>query len=115
MADHSPLTGGKYAGVFLGSDYAIRDWVPAEEFHEFHVFDGGRHVIANMGGSVPVPASVDADGRERPATVAERTGFHEFDPTTGKLLFEWQTLDHLDISESTMTPPGSAGTWWEPL
>jgi hypothetical protein len=114
VADHSPLASGGFAGVFMGSDYKVFDVVRVEEFHEFDVFEGGTRLLTNLGGSVALPVATNDRGRQM-ATAAERTGFRVVDLETDQRLFEWVTLEHLTIEESTHPRPELTANWWEPL
>jgi hypothetical protein len=108
------LSDGGTAGVFLGEDYEIKHATKAEEFHEFLMVDGGKRVIANMGGRMRLPWQGFRDDMTNDLQI-ERTGFREMDPHTRKVFFEWFTHEYVGFDESTLGRPKKGGSYWEPL
>ena len=101
---------GGYArghGVILDSTYSIVSNVtsgnsqPGLDLHEFRMKDGASSVIATIYKQIPYNGSQYG----MPDVTWLSIGiFQEIDVPTGKVLFEWQTIDHVPISQSYVLP-----------
>lgn len=67
--------------------------------HEFNVVDGGKSVlmVTKRNSTIQVPSSVT--GELRLQNIND-SGFQEVDISTGKTIFEWWPLDHVNPLES---------------
>jgi hypothetical protein len=110
----------KGGGVILDSHYRIQQemHIPrASAFfnmHEFNIIEDGRAALTVT--SVPVLGSIEALPDVRHATAwLSNEGFQETDLRTDKVLFDWKSLDHIDVSASKMPFKGgqSAKDPWD--
>lgn len=74
---------------------------PSFDMHEFNIVEDGRSALTIT--SVPVWESVVGGAS---AWIANE-GFQETDLRTNKVLFNWKSLDHIDVSTSKIRIIGS--------
>ncbi|WAO92039.1 Hypothetical protein NCS54_00952900 [Fusarium falciforme] len=84
--------------VLLGSDYEVAKVVRAKSHrltsaHEFRLVDGKTALIENP---TPRVVSLKPWGGDETQNWIVSGGFQEVDIETGDVLFEWQSLDHVD-------------------
>ncbi|KAJ4328810.1 hypothetical protein N0V84_000820 [Fusarium piperis] len=84
--------------VLLGSDYKVAKVVRARSHrltsaHEFRLVDGKTALIENP---TPRVVSLKPWGGDEGQNWIVSGGFQEVDIETGDVLFEWQSLDHVD-------------------
>jgi hypothetical protein len=87
----------------------------AFNMHEFKVLDGGKTALACTYRSEKVDlADLGWPGQKGMVVVG---GFEEIDTATGKLIFEWNSKDHVPLSESTFSVPTDGlpedGSGWD--
>ena len=96
----------KGVGVIMDSHYRIQQKMhmprdsPTFNMHEFNVVREGRSALAIT--SVPVWDSVETPNGVRRSTWIANEGFQETDLRTNKVLFDWKSLDHIDVSASKL-------------
>jgi outer membrane protein assembly factor BamB len=74
------------------------------DLHEFLLTPQGTALICAYN---PVTADLSPVGGSAAATVLDSI-VQEIDVATGRVLFEWHSLDHVDVSESYIPPTGAA-------
>lgn len=99
------------SGFILDDAYGLRLKFPMTEaphiypnMHEFRIINDGRSVLLIVGMTTPRNVS-----DQRPsAELIGSNGFREIDIVTGKILFDWRSLEHIEVSESMveLTTPG---------
>lgn len=99
----------KGSGMILDQHYesenvvGVTNDLNAFNMHEFKVLDGGKSALACTYKSEMVDfADLGWPGQKATVTVG---GFEEIDTATGKVLFEWNSKDHVPLSESTFGVP----------
>lgn len=76
------------------------------DLHEFQITRRGMALITSYR---PVVADLSAYGGSRQGVVLDSV-VQEIDVATGRVVFEWNPLDHLSLSDSH-TKPASTGPW----
>ena len=72
---------------------------PYFNMHEFNIIEDGRTALIVT--SVPILGSIETlQGVGRTTAWLENEGFQETDVQTNKVLFNWKSLDHIDVSAS---------------
>ncbi|KAJ6013938.1 hypothetical protein N7540_008529 [Penicillium herquei] len=105
-------------GVILDNHYQVeREVLPLVDvhdfnMHEFNIMDGGKTVLACV--YRPTEISLEDFGRPEEKSWVVSGGFAEFNIETNELLTQWNSLDHLSLTESNMFhawdgPQGSPG------
>ncbi|KAJ3526067.1 hypothetical protein NM208_g11361 [Fusarium decemcellulare] len=84
--------------VLLGSDYRVAKVVQTRSHsltsaHEFRIVDGKTALVEN-----PTPRTISLEpwGGDEGQNWIVSGGFQEVDIETGQVIFEWQSLDHVD-------------------
>ena len=73
--------------------------------HEFQLMDDGKTAIVSFYQTVPHDMSYFNFTGGLPYVM--QSGFQEIDVASGDVLFEWYSLNHVDISESHILPNSS--------
>ncbi|KAJ5728676.1 uncharacterized protein N7483_003184 [Penicillium malachiteum] len=105
-------------GVILDNHYQVeREVLPLVDvhdfnMHEFNIMDGGKTVLACV--YRPTEISLEEFGRPEEKSWVVSGGFAEFNIETNELLTQWNSLDHLSLTESNMfhawdVPQGAPG------
>jgi hypothetical protein len=100
------------AGLILHNNYDLKHTVVIEpdapwlDQHEFNIIQGVKRALTATHRSVLFSGHDLGLSQE---LWLDGDGFQELDVETGRRVFEWTTLDHLSLRESTY--PG----WREPL
>lgn len=97
------------AGFFLNSSYELRQSLLIAEDdshsnqHEFNIVNNGRRALVTTHDTKELPASdLGLDG-----DIWVRTdGFKEMNVQTGETVFEWATIEHVSLDESSLKNPG---------
>ena len=76
------------------------------DLHEFLITEHGTALVSIYN---TVPTDLTAIGGSAAAQVVEGI-VQELDIETGKVLFEWHSLDHVGVGESYVETPGSSGS-----
>ncbi|KAF2487564.1 ASST-domain-containing protein [Neohortaea acidophila] len=112
--DHNPLYGHGHGHItFLDQHYeTIRELRAGHhkisDKHEFHVIDEKTALIQIY---QPVPRDLSKFGAKPDQQWIVDAIFQELDIETGKVLFEWSSLDHISPAESVLPiNPGQAGS-----
>lgn len=82
--------------------------------HEFNVIEGGKSALLIT--NVPQLHDISALNLQPQSGWVSNNGFQEIDIATGKVNFEWNTLDHVPITESTVAVrqmPGEYSMSWD--
>ncbi|KAK4505016.1 hypothetical protein PRZ48_002979 [Zasmidium cellare] len=95
-------------GIIVDSNYRIvqtvqtgRGAMPVDE-HEFHLVDNGTHALVTFYQTVPFDLS--------PINITSgmgflmQGGFQEIDVESGDVLFEWYSVNHVDLLDSVIQP-----------
>ena len=72
------------------------------DMHEFNVLPGGHTVLATV--YTPIQYNLTAFGVNTSPGWLLTNGFREIDILTGKILFSWNSTDHVALSESYILP-----------
>jgi Arylsulfotransferase (ASST) len=90
------------SGFILDDAYGLRLKFPMTEapdiysnMHEFRIINDGRSVLLIVGMATP-----NVSDRHPSAGPIGSNGFREIDIATGKILFDWRSLEHIEVSES---------------
>lgn len=104
---------GSYA--IADSSYRVVHWVRAGhgyqgDLHEFLITEQGTALFTCYGEARAdlTAAGGPADGRYFNGLV------QEVDISTGDVLFEWRSDEHVGFAESYAPVPSGGGTWWDP-
>jgi hypothetical protein len=102
---------GKGTGQIFDGSYSQVATVRAgngldADLHEFLLTPQGTALVTAY---KTVNADLSSVGGPKSGDVLDGV-IQEVDVTSGKVLFEWHSLDHLDLTESYATPPGSSAT-----
>ncbi|KAL1968482.1 hypothetical protein VTN77DRAFT_1692 [Rasamsonia byssochlamydoides] len=103
--------GRRGGGQILNSHYEYENWVPvtndlgAFDIHEFNILDGGKTALV----TTYRPEFLDLSDLGRPMEQGwvMTGGFEELDVATGRVIFEWRSLPHIPLGESTSLPPST--------
>lgn len=99
-------------GWIMGQDFELRksvhmhDMIPSFNMHEFNILDDGSTALVVTKDprfhNIPSP-DTDKSSSEEIEVRISHNGFQEIDILTGEVLFEWDAMDHVDLSE-TLVP-----------
>ena len=96
-------------GIVLGENYEVETFTPvtndlgAFDIHEFNILDGGKTALATV--YRPENMQWSSLGRRNEQGWVLTGGFEELEVSTGKVLFEWSSLNHIPLSESNANVP----------
>ncbi|KXT17395.1 hypothetical protein AC579_3853 [Pseudocercospora musae] len=106
-----PIGYGVCQALILDSNYRVvqtiqtgRSAMPVDQ-HEFQLMDDGKTAIVSFYQTVPHDMSYFNYTGGMPYVM--QSGFQEIDVASGDVLFEWYSLNHVDISESHILPNSS--------
>lgn len=72
--------------------------------HEFRIINDGRSALLIVG--IVEAQNVSKPPSRRPLGLVVSGGFREVDIATGETLFDWMSLQHINLSESMIEPAG---------
>lgn len=81
------------------------------DLHDLEITDEGTALVLVY---APVAADLRAYGGTEEGVVLDQV-IQEIDVPTGRVLFEWHSLDHLPLTESDASPPTTPGGVWDYL
>lgn len=79
--------------------------------HEFNVINNGKNALYICRRAVPIDLFPYKDMFEVDAGLINDLGIHEIDLTTGEILFEWWSTDHIPLSDSSAVIEDITGPW----
>ncbi|KAK2767468.1 hypothetical protein FQN54_003624 [Arachnomyces sp. PD_36] len=79
----------------------MREMIPSFNMHEFNILDNGRTalVVTKDDGFQPI-----SSGSKKIKVKISDNGFQEIDILTGEVLFSWDAMDHIPLSEAVVPP-----------
>jgi hypothetical protein len=99
---------GRGHGIIMDKNYRIVKSVEpagssiAMDEHEFMLINGGKSALITI--YHPKAYDLGAYGVDNGFGWVQESIFQEIDVETGGLIFEWRSLDHVDVSESYVEP-----------
>jgi hypothetical protein len=107
----------KGAGVIMDTHYQIQQKVhmrdsPIFNMHEFNVIEADHSALAIT--LIPTWHSVESLHAMSSYAWVANNGFQEIDLRTNEVLFDWHSLDHVDVSASQLPVGGgmdAQDTW----
>ncbi|OXV08002.1 hypothetical protein Egran_04234 [Elaphomyces granulatus] len=103
----------KGGGMVLRDNFEVETFTPvtndlgAFDIHEFNIVEGGRTALVTA--YRPEYMHWASLGREEQGWVMT-AGFEELEVATGKVVFEWSSVNHIPLSESNANVPETAPT-----
>ncbi|KAL3426563.1 hypothetical protein PVAG01_00072 [Phlyctema vagabunda] len=100
--------------VLLDDAYNLHKTISADkkgqslDAHDFHLLDNGQNAIVLR--YLPVQQDLTSKGLEDSFGWVYNSNFKEYELDTGKVLFEWNSIDHVSIKESVVSPKVKLGT-----
>ena len=95
-------------GLILDDSYRIvksvhsGNGLPGNDLHEFNILNGGKSVLVTV--YIPLPYDLTDYNITSGIGWLQNSAFQEVEVETGRVLFEWKSVDHVEPSASYVLP-----------
>jgi hypothetical protein len=99
---------GRGRGVIMNANYTVVKTVeagnnaPSIDIHEFNLINNGKSALVTIYESIPYDLS-DYNVTSGQGWLNQGV-FQEIDTDTGEVIFEWKSIDHVDVHDSYIQP-----------